>query len=542
MKMKGETFMARSGKAGLNVVFRNATIVDGSGAPSFRGDVGVQGDSIAFVKSSGTMQKSYCDAEEMDCTGLVLAPGFIDIHNHSDLTIFQNPDAQNYTSQGVTTVLAGNCGTSGAPLDSKKRSELINQGDFPRWESFRDYLSALDGLDKAINIGSLVGHGQIRSTVIGDIDRCPSDEELAAMRMHVSEAMSAGAFGFSSGLIYAPGMYAETSELIELAKEAGKYGALYATHIRNEADMQVDGLMEAVKIARESGCRLQIAHLKSSGKRNWGNADTSLGVMEYARRVGVEATCDIYPFVLQGQSVFALLPPWARDGGKAMALRHLQDPVQRKKIEQELRRPSLDWENNMFDAGFEGMWIRDTKKFPEYLGKTLAQVAQERGTLPLETYFYLAQHDIDMTFVAGGIGEENMKSGVAHRLSMISSDGHAIALGEGCPHPRCYSAFTKPIATYVRDEPILTLEQAVFKMSGFPAWKMGLTDRGVVRPGAAADLVVFDYWEVNTNSGVSDPHHYSEGVIHVLINGEFVKKDEKFTDAKPGRTLRRQGN
>lgn len=533
--------MAGVGSREFDVVFRNAQIVDGCGNPSFLGDIGVKNGDIVFVTHGKKSATSYDARMAVDCSGLILCPGFIDIHNHSDTAIFLQPQALNYVTQGVTTLLVGNCGSSAAPLGLDEPAEIGFSHKFEKkWHSFGEYLDELDKLPKSVNICSLVGHGQIRKAVMGQTDRAPTQEELAMMKGHVREAMAHGAFGLSTGLIYSPGMYASTAEIAELAKVAAEFGGLYCTHLRSEADLEIDAVMEAIQIGRMTGCRVQIAHLKASGKRNWGTVHTALDVMEYARRLGIEITCDVYPFTPSGASLFVLFPGWARSGGKAGLVKLLKDPAARARIRQELQRPALDWENIYFDAGPDGLLITLSKVHPEYQGKTLAEVAKILGEHPLDAILILAQEDIDMSMVAGGMSEDDNRAALAHRLSMVCSDSSVTEFGRGVPHPRAYCAFTRVISKFVRDEPLLALEQAIHKMTGFPAWKLGLTHRGVIRPGTSADIVVFDFWKMKATSDFGDPHHYSEGVVHLLVNGEFVVKDGELTGAMPGKVLRRR--
>jgi len=551
-------WVAEGQKSSPGIVFSNATVVDGTGVPAMTADVLVCGDTVTGVRpvangatriarqvvppGPGPRAQAHTGMQVIDCTGLVLTPGFIDIHNHSDVALFAEPSAKNYITQGVTTVLVGQCGMSAAPVTealAKQSEDPDFAANGPVFATLAGYLDALDHLPRTVNMGSLAGHGRIRLAVIGPDDRQPTAPEMDEMKAHVAEAMEAGAFGLSTGLIYAPGMYAKTAELVELARVAGRYGGLYATHLRSEADLMVDAVMEAITIGRESGLRVQVAHHKASGRRNWGLVKTTLDIMEYARRTGLEITCDVYPYTPSGAGIYSLMPAWARVNGTGGIKDFLADPAGRERIRHELARPSLTWENILFDAGFDGLLVTRSEVYPQYVGKTVARVAREQGKDPMDLLLAIAETDVHMTMTAGGMGEDDMRYVLSHRLSMVCSDSSVTRSGEGCPHPRNYAAFTRALATYTREEALLTLEQAVHKMTGFPAWKLGLFDRGVIRPGAKADIAVFDYWALDSKATSGDPHHYSEGMAHVMVNGQFVLKHGKMTGASPGRTLRR---
>lgn len=559
----------------MDIILRNATIIDGTGAPSRTGDVGVAGDRIVWVGPGGAgpgggrtaagartggggeVAGAKTDGDgraapvEIDCTGLIVAPGFIDIHSHSDFTIFLEPSAMNYLAQGVTLLVNGNCGFSGAPLDPE-RPELLGEDERFRkvvtWTDFAGYLNALDRLPKAVNLATLVGHGNVRTTVLGVGDRAPGAGDLEKMKALVREAMEAGALGLSTGLIYPPGMFATTEEIIELAKVAGEYRGLYATHMRSESDLLVEAVLEAIRVGREAGCRIQISHHKASGRRNWGLVHTTLDLMDYYRRFGVEVTCDVYPCTAGATGLSALFPPWTQRGGKEGFLALLKDPEKRERIKRDLSRPNPKWPNLFFDAGPTGVRVAESRVLPQHLGKSIADIAREGGigpagpSDPLDVMLHLIEKDFGLGVTVNGMSEDDVRHVMSHRLSMISSDAAVVLPEEGLPHPRSYRAFTRTLATYARDERVLTVEQAVHKMTGMPAWKLGLFDRGVVRPGAKADLAVFDLWGLRTASDFGDPHHLAEGMVHVMVNGEFVIRDGKRTSAMPGELVRRPGS
>jgi N-acyl-D-amino-acid deacylase len=509
--------------------------------------VAVIGDRIAAVLPAGPSGRAPLD---LDCVGLIVAPGFIDIHSHSDFGVFEEPAALNYLTQGVTLVVSGNCGFSAAPLprDNPEIQDMIageHWRDYATWATFSDYLAALDRLPKAINLAFLVGHSTVRTAVLGATDRAPSDRDLEDMKGHVLEAMEAGAFGLSTGLIYAPGIFATAGEITELARVAAGRGGFYATHIRNESDQLVEAYLEAARVGREAGIPLQVSHLKASGKRNWGLVDTVLDLMEDHRRLGLEVTCDVYPCTASATGLYSLFPAWARAGGKKGFREVLKDPAARERMRRELARPSRDWENILFDAGFDGLLVTTSRVFPEYLGRTVAEIARSAGgrasSDPMDTLFDLVEGDVDLGVAAGGMSEADVRQVLRHRLSMVVSDGSIQTPGKGCPHPRSYRFAIRTLANYARDERVLTLEQAVHKLSGLPAWKLGLSDRGVVRPGAKADLAVFDLWGLETAADFGDPHHYAEGMVHVLVGGRFAVRDGRPTGEMAGEVVRRWG-
>ncbi|MCL6580896.1 MAG: D-aminoacylase [Firmicutes bacterium] len=531
--------------SGRETVFRRAMVIDGTGAPSRPGDVVVRGDRVVAVTPPGSARAAP-DATQVDADGLFVAPGFIDIHSHSDLSIFLEPAATNYVAQGVTLLVSGNCGWSAAPFDPEDPEAVASLGDdrlrsLVTWRTFEEYMEALERLPKAVHVATLVGHSSVRGAALGWGDVRPGPEDLEKMQVLVEEAMRAGAFGLSTGLIYVPGTFAGTDEIVALARVAAAHGGIYATHLRSESDRLPEALEEAVRVGRESGARVQVSHHKASGRRNWGLVKTTLALMEHYRRFGVEVTCDVYPCTAGATGLAALLPPWTQREGRQACLGLLRDPAAREKVRWDLGRPQAGWPNLYYDAGPEGVRVAETRHLPRHLGRSLADIARETGADPRDVLMDLLLADFDLGVTVAGMSEEDVRFVLGHRLSMVASDAAAVVPGEGAPHPRSYRAFTRTLATYARDERLLSLETAVHKMTGLPAWKLGLWDRGLLRPGAKADLVVFDLWGLRSRSDYGDPHHLSEGVVHVLVAGEFVWRDGRPTGARPGETLRRPG-
>ncbi|MEK7879913.1 MAG: D-aminoacylase, partial [candidate division NC10 bacterium] len=515
----------------------------GSGAPAFRADVAVEGERIAAA-SPGLRTPA---GREIDATGLYVTPGFIDIHSHSDLFFLDCPSAESKVRQGVTTEVVGMCGFSPAPVHPGRAAMVeawmggIGTRLKVEWKSFGEYLERLKQAALSVNVVHFVGHGALRLAVMGPDNRAPAPDEQKAMQTLLAEALDAGAFGYSTGLVYPPSAYARTEELVLLARFMAARGGLYFSHIRGEAGMLEDAVREAIDIGEAAGVPIQIAHIKAAGQENWGKMDRALRMIDEARARGVDVTADCYPYAAASTKMDALLPAWVHDGGVARLLQRLGDRDARRSILDECALPDGRWRTQSGSVGWDEILIA-TCPSHELEGLSLAELARRRGEAPAEAMLgLLAETRAGVSMVIFTMAEANVAKAVAHPHVMIGSDSLGLSAGpgphHGKPHPRMYGTFPRVLCHYVREARLLSWETAINKMTGMPAAKLGLKGRGLVRPGFAADLVVFDPETVKDEATYKDPHRYPSGIPYVVVNGRMTVDGGAMKPLLAGRIL-----
>jgi dihydroorotase/N-acyl-D-amino-acid deacylase len=529
-----------------DLVIRNGHVVDGTGSPWYAADIGIRAGRIAAIGNlSGSPARRTLDAR-----GMVVAPGFIDMLGQSELTILVNSHLPSKIYQGITTEITGE-GNSVAPLnDAIMRAEQVTYnhlGVKPSWRTFAEYFALLRKQGMGINLASYVGATQVRRMILGDEDRAPTPAELERMRGLVRQAMTEGAIGVSTSLQYAPAPYAKTEELIALAAEAAPFGGVYASHIRDESNGVLGALDEAIRIGREAHIPVEIWHLKAAGKANWGHMPQIVARIEEARRSGIDIGADTYAYPASFNSFSAIVPPWAHDGGDAKMIERLKDPAMRARIRKEMESTEGDWNNEWQEVPGPDSILISAVQNPRLVplqGKTLAEVAKLWNKDPIDTVFDLLIEDQAFTSVAMFLmSEPDVALALQQPWVSICNDSQGTApegvLGKEHPHPRAYGTFPRILKKYVREEKKLTLEDAIRKFSALPAARMRLADRGVLKAGMWADVVVFDPDTTHDVATFDNPNRLSEGMRFVLVNGVPVIEEGRMTNALPGKVLTR---
>jgi N-acyl-D-amino-acid deacylase len=527
------------------VLIANVMVIDGTGLPRRKADVAVRDGRIAAV---GELTGWQADVV-LDAAGLVVAPGFIDMHTHSDLSLLINPRAESTIRQGVTTQVIGMCGFSPAPAPGPKADAIRaifgvwgREVDWT-WGTYGEYVGALRHKSASVNIVPVVGQGVIRAGVVGEDNRPATQQELERMRAAVHQALDEGAFGMSSGLYYAPSMFADTEELVELASAMSDQGGIYFTHIRGEGEKLLDAVGEAIEIGRRAQVPIEIAHLKSEGRRWWGRTVQALALIDEATDSGVDVGFDVYPYTAWNTGLGQTLPAWAREGDLETVLARLADPATRARLIEEITKEADadpgHWEQRILASA-------DTEKNRPFQGMTLAEIAARRGTAPVETILdILVDERMDAGMVGFGMCEEDVRRVMSHPVATIGSDSASSApygiLGQGHPHPRTYGTFARVLGHYARDEQVFSLEEAVAKMTGRPAAHLRLRDRGQIAPGFAADIAVFDAQKIIDRATYQQPQQYAVGVRWVIVNGVIELEGEEHQNRSPGVVLQRPG-
>jgi len=529
-----------------DLVIKNGRVIDGTGNPWFKADIAVKDGKVVEI---GEIPQSKAD-EVIDATGQIVCPGFIDMHSHSDLFLLINPKAESKIRQGVTTEVIGNCGASLFPiLPGKveifmKRVGALAEEVTWDWHTLDEYAEKLENQGISVNVVPLVGHGTLRINVMEFENRAPTKNELDEMKALLEDSLKVGAFGMSTGLIYTPGSYANTEEIIELAKVASRYGGIYASHVRSESTWLLEAVREAIRIGKEADIPVEISHLKSAGRRNWGKVRDALRIIEAARDEGVEVTCDFYPYTAGSTGLAACLPPWAHEGGLEEMLKRLNDPSARAKMKKDIERGLPGWENLAGTAGWDSIVVAYCEKNKEYEGLSIAEIAKMRGVDPFDAAFdLLLEEEGVVSIILHMICEDDMRYVMKHQLTMVGTDGSCYApygpLARGKPHPRNYGTFPRILGRYVRDEKVLSLQDAIRKMTSMPAQKLGLRDRGLIREGFWADIVIFDPHKVLDKATFKNPHQYPEGITYVIVNGKVAIEKGEHTGVLAGKVLRR---
>lgn len=534
-----------------DLTIRGGRIVDGSGNPAYNADIAIRDGKITKI---GHIREEA--DREIDVTGMVVCPGFIDPHNHSDIPLLLNPRCESMIHQGVTTMVLGQCGVSLAPLNpqNKHHFHAIIPLYAPKWhieslgwETFAEYLRKIEEVEISCNAAFLVGHATVRVAVMQFERRAPAREELDQMKELVDEAMQAGAFGFSSALALAPGAYAEGEELIELLKVVGLYDGAYFAHLRDESDRVIEALRETIHIGEKAGVPVQIAHLKAMGKQNWGRTSEILQILNSANNQH-EVYADQYPFRAASLYLAVVLPPWVQEGGVENMMERIRNPEELIRIRQEIEVGTKGgWQNVIHGCGYEGILVTrvKTEQNKDIEGKSLAEIGEIRGVDPFTaTIELLLEEQADIVIVFFGMAEDDVQTIMKNPFVMIGSDGWALSpqgpLSGGVPHPRTYSTFPRVLRKYIREENVLSLEEGIRKMTSFPAQRLRLQDRGLLREGMAGDIVIFDPETMQDNATFTKAHQFPSGISYVLVNGTLVIGEGQHTEATPGKVLRHQ--
>jgi dihydroorotase/N-acyl-D-amino-acid deacylase len=539
--------LALAQSSSFDLVVTNGHIIDGTGSPWYSGDIGIRGGKIAAIGNLGAVPRQ----RTIDAAGKVVAPGFIDMLGQSELTILVDPRLPSKIYQGITSEITGE-GGSIAPLnDAMIQSDRSGYEHFkitPDWRTLRQYFSRLEKQGMGINLASYVGATQVRRMVLGDDDKQPTPAQLEQMRALVREGMKDGAVGVSTSLEYSPAPYARTEELIALATEAGKSGGIYASHMRNESDAVLEAIDEALRIGREAHIPVEIWHIKVAGKDNWGRMPQVVAKINAARAAGADVSADTYAYTAWYNGFSAFIPPWAHDGGDAKLVDRLKDPATRARIRKDMQTSSKDWDNEWQeipgpDAIMMGA-VENSNLVP-LLGKRLSEIAKLQNQDPMDALFDILIQDPSAEVAVFGMSQPDVTLALQQPWVAIDNDSEGTSpeglLGQAHPHPRAYGTFPRILAKYVREEKVLTLEDAIRKFSALPAQRMRLTDRGVLKAGMWADVVIFDPATVKDRATFDNPNQLSQGMDYVLVNGVPVLDQGKMTGALPGKVLRGAG-
>jgi N-acyl-D-amino-acid deacylase len=537
----------------LQLIIKDGNVIDGTGKPAFRASVGIRDGKVTAVGDLNGVEAE----KSIAAGGLVVAPGFIDIHSHSDFAIMINPRAESKIHQGITTEVTGNCGLTAAPLSEAHRQEALDK-ILPTsgisgldslawdWTSFGDYLDHLRQRPLGINLAPLVGHATLRIAVMGAAGRPPAEDEMAAMERLLERCLCEGAFGMSTGLEYRPGAYSTTEELVRLGRVLARHDALYATHIRGEAQNLFEAVAEAVHIGKESGCRVEISHLKAGGLGNWGKAPQLLAYLDAARERGIEVAWDQYPYTAWGSGLIDYLPHWVAADGREKLAERLHDETTRQVIREEIERDVQSGQHPLCIAPWDTVRIALVESLDNepLEGKSVAEIAAEQGRDPCDVAFdLLADEKGAVKTLVFRISEDDVRTIMQHPLTVIATDGRAVTpygiLGRGKTHPRYYGTFPRVLGRYVREEHLLSLESAIHRMTLMPAERMGLWDRGRITPGTVADLVIFDPAIIRDEATFQYPHRYPTGITSVIVGGQVVIHEGQHTGKLCGHILER---
>jgi N-acyl-D-aspartate/D-glutamate deacylase len=525
----------------FDLLIRGGDVLDGLGSPMTRADVGIQGDRIVAVGDlsgrSGTL--------EIDATGMVVAPGFIDVHGQSGTALLVDGNGESHIRQGITTEIIGEGSTPGLWTEDTVNPQLLERYQIEfAWQGFEGYLRHLEAKGTSINVGSFIPVNQIRGDVVGDVNREPTEEEMAQMEAIVDKAMREGGFGFSSALIYPPGAYTSTEELTSLARVAARHGGIYITHVRGESFRLKTALGEAVSIGKQADIPVVIYHLKVAARPYWGTMGEIGEIIEQAQADGLNITACQYPYTAGGTGLIACLPTWTREGGREKTVEILQDIEMRARIRKEVETETEGWENLILGAGFEGIQIASVSEEMDQslIGKRISEIASEQGEDPWDTFFnLLIESEGRVGALYHMMSEEDVRTGLAFPWVSIGTDASALrpdgVLGRGQPHPRSYGTFPRILGRYVREEKVLELPEAIRKMTSLAAEQLYIPERGTLEEGYFADVVIFDPETVIDHATFAEPEQYPTGIETVIVNGVITIQDGEHTGARAGRAL-----